>query len=122
MPYRIRFGKQTKTKSKYKNKTQNYNGVKYDSIKEAQYAEELDWLIKSGEIKSWDRQVKIDLRVNGIHIANYFCDFRVINKFGGVEYHEVKGMILPLWQMKWKLLEALKEEILEPGAELIVIK
>lgn len=41
---------------------------------------------------------------------------------GTIQYHEVKGVALPLWVMKWRLLNALKEELLEPDAELIVIK
>lgn len=122
MVYRINFNKQTKSKSKYNNKSKTYNGLTYDSIKEANYAEELDWLIKAGEIQSWTRQVKIDLKVNGKHICNYYCDFRVINKTGGIEYHEVKGLVLPIFQIKWSLLQAVKDEILEPGAELIIIK
>lgn len=121
MSYRVNFGNQTRTKSKYNNKTQDYNGRKYDSIKEANYAEELDWRIKAGEVKEWLPQYKIDLRVNGIHIANYFVDFKVVMSDGSIEFHEVKGLELPLWKMKWKILEAVKNEI-EPGVELVVIK
>lgn len=107
--------------NKFNAKTQNYNGFKYDSKKEAAYAMELDWRIKAGELLSYEKQYKIDLKVNGLHICNYYCDFKVINKYGGVEFHEVKGLELPLWQLKWKILQATLNEI-EPGAELIVIK
>jgi hypothetical protein len=117
--YRQNFWKENK--NKFNAKSQEYNGRRYDSKKEASYAMMLDWRIKAGEIKEWIPQYKIDLRVNGKHIANYYVDFKVINKHGGVEFHEVKGMVLPLWVLKWKLLEALIDEI-EPGAELIVIK
>lgn len=110
-----------RTKSKYHNKTKYYNGRLYDSIREANHAEEIDWRIKAGEIKEVIPQYKIDLRVNGRHITNYFVDFKVILADGSIEFHEVKGMVLPLWQMKWTLLEALIDDI-EPGAELIVIK
>lgn len=120
--YRQNFIKQTRKKKKYGNKTQNYNGRWYHSIKEARYAEELDWLKKSGDIISWEPQVKIDLRINGKHITNYYCDFRVVTKDETVQYHEVKGFETPDWRLKWAMLTALKDEILEPGAELIVIK
>lgn len=120
--YRVNFIKQTRKKNKYNAKGRNYNGRFYDSTMEAKYAEELDWLIKSGDVKEWKPQVKIDIRVNGVHITNYFCDFRVVTKDDTIQYHEVKGMVLPLWAMKWKLLQVLKDELLEPGAELIVIK
>lgn len=108
-------------KAKYNNKSTMYNGRKYDSYKEANYARDLDWRIKAGEIKEVIPQYKIDLRVNGVHIANYFVDFKVIMKDDSIQFHEVKGMVLPLWQMKWRILEATVNEI-EPGAELIVIK
>lgn len=110
-----------RTKSKYRNKTKNYNGRTYDSIREANHAEELDWRIKAGEIREVIPQYKIELKVKGRHIANYYVDFKVIMADGSIQFHEVKGMVLPLWQIKWKLTEALIDEI-EPGAELLVIK
>jgi hypothetical protein len=112
---------QYRTKSKYKNKTKQFGGRTYDSIREANHAEELEWRKKAGEIKEIIPQYKIDLRVNGVHICNYYVDFKVIMADDSVQFHEVKGMVLPLWQMKWKLTEALIDEI-EPGAELLVIK
>lgn len=116
--YQIKYAK---GKSKYGNNSQVYNGRRYDSKREATYAMDLDWRIKAGEIKEVIPQFKIDLRVNGRHITNYYVDFKVIMADGSVQFHEVKGMVLPLWQMKWTLLEALKDEI-EPGCELLVIK
>lgn len=116
--YRIKYAK---GKSKYGNNSQEYNGRRYDSKREAAYAQDLDWRMKAGEIKEVIPQYKIDLRVNGRHITNYFVDFKVIMADGSVQFHEVKGMVLPLWQLKWALLEALKDEI-EPGCELFVIK
>lgn len=110
-----------RTKGKYNNKTTVYNGRKYDSIREANHAEELDWRMKAGEIKEVIPQYRISLDVNGVHIANYYVDFKVILKDGGIEFHEVKGFATKDWQLKWKLFEALIDEI-EKGAELLVIK
>lgn len=107
--------------NKFNAKRQDYNGKWYHSKGEAAYAAELDWLQKAGEIKSWERQVKIDLKVNGIHITNYFVDFKVITKDGIVQYHEYKGVETPDFIIKWNLLHALIDEI-DPGAELILIK
>jgi len=45
-----------------------YNGKKYDSIREANHAEELDWRIKAGEIKEVITQFKISLDVKDRHI------------------------------------------------------
>jgi hypothetical protein len=110
------------TKNKYNAKSQEYNGEKYDSKGEAGYAQELDWRIKAGEIKSYERQVKIPLIVNGVLICNYYADFIVITKHDAVEIHEYKGMVLPLFQLKWKLLQALKDQLYPDGVELIMIK
>jgi len=99
--------KSYRTKSKYNNKTKQYNGRTYDSIREANHAEELDWRIKAGEIIEVIPQYKIDLRINERHIANYYIDFKVILSDGDIEYHEVKGFETEVWRLKWKMTEAL---------------
>lgn len=113
--------KQYRTKGKYNNQTQTYNGRRYDSIREANHAEELDWRIKAKEIKEVIPQYKIDLRVNGQHVTNYYVDFKVIMADGSVQFQEVKGFATDVWKLKWRLFEVLVNEI-EPGAELLVIK
>lgn len=99
----------------------DYNGMWFQSKMEANYAMQLDFRIKAGEVLSWKRQVKIDLKVNGVHICNYYIDFLVTLKDGSRQYVEVKGMEMEVWKLKWKLCMALKEEI-DPGAEWIVVK
>jgi len=79
----------------------------YHSKKEAGYARELDLLYRAGEIKDWEGQYKLPLDVNGYHICNYIVDFKVINKDGSIELHEVKGFETEIWRLKWKLTEAL---------------
>jgi hypothetical protein len=118
LPYRVL---RPNRKSKFNAKMREYNGVMYHSIREAKYAEQLDWQVKGGAIKNWERQVKLDLKVNGVLICRYVVDFKVINKMGGVELHEVKGFETADWKLKWKLLEALRDEVC-PGATLLVIK
>ena len=100
--------KQTRfDRNKYGNIRQTYNGYSYDSKLEAQYAANLDWRIKAKEVEKWERQHKISLDVNGIHIANYFIDFKVYLTDGSVEYHEVKGFESEVWRLKFKLTKAL---------------
>lgn len=93
--------------SKYHSKPAYYKDQRYDSKLEADYAQQLDWLIMAGQLKSWERQFKIEIRVNGEHICFYFIDFKVIYPDGRVEYHEVKGMATDLWRLKWRLVKAL---------------
>lgn len=110
-----------KSENKFKAKRQEYDGKWYHSKGEAGYAQELDWLKKAGEIKSWERQVKVPLKVNGVLICNYYVDFKVTTKHDTIQYHEYKGFETAEWKMKWQLFTALLNEI-DPGAELIVIK
>ena len=110
-----------RTGSKLSNKTVFYNGNKYDSVGEKDYAVLLDLRVKAGDIKSWERQVKIDLKVNGTHVTNYYIDFIITHNDGTLELVEYKGMVMPLWVCKFNLLKALMDE-LYPGAKLTVVK
>lgn len=104
-------------KNKYGAVKQTYDGYSYDSKMEANYAYQLDMRKKAGEIESWQRQHKISLDINGVHIANYFVDFVVYFKDGRKEFHEVKGVETDLWKMKWKITKALY-----PDFNLVLIK
>jgi hypothetical protein len=99
------------TYNKYKNKWTEYNGVKYQSQKEALYAQELDLLLKAKKIVSWNRQIKMPIEIDGVHICNYVCDFEVLHPDGKVEYIDVKGMRsgapYQLFKLKKKLVEAI---------------
>jgi len=98
-------------KTYFKNaKKQSYNGYIYMSKFEAGYAVELDMRLKSGDIKAWERQVKIPLVVNGFFICNYYVDFLVHHNDGNTEYVETKGYATDVWKLKWKLFEALYSE------------
>lgn len=104
-------------KNKYGAVRQTYNGFSYDSKREAQYAADLDWMKKAGEVKKWERQHKIELQVNGVHIANYYIDFKVWFSDGRIEYHEVKGAETALWIMKFRIAKAM-----HPDRKYVVIK
>jgi hypothetical protein len=112
-----------KSGNKYHAKTQVYNNVSYHSKFEAAYAEALDLRVRGKDIKSWERQVKIPLKVNGMVIANYYIDFVVTHNDGHKEWVECKGFETEVWKMKWKLLEAIFDEIREgPDDCLTVVK
>lgn len=112
---------QKRRKTKYNSKKATYGGRTYDSKKEADYAQTLDWRKKLGEIRSWTPQVPLELRVNGVKIVTYICDFRVVMPDGSVEYHETKGFATADFKIKWKLFEVLKDEI-DPGCKLVLIR
>ena len=69
------------------------------------------------QVVKWERQVKIPLKVRGVLIANWYCDFLVYFKDGRKEYHEVKGRETDVYKMKEKLFRALY-----PKEVLLVVK
>ncbi len=89
-----------------------YNGVKYDSIAEAHFAQQLDIHKAAGEIVAIERQVVRPLVVNCVAVTKMKIDFRITHKGGQQEYVEVKGAELPEWKLKVKLLRALDPGIL----------
>ncbi len=107
--------------NKYKAQKQTFDGRSYHSKMEADFAANLEWKKKIGEIKEIIPQYKLDIRVNGKHITNYFIDFKVIYSDDSVELIEVKGFATDVWKLKWSLTEALLDEI-EPGAKLVLVK
>ena len=109
--------------NKYHSKTTQVDGITYHSKLEAAYAQELTLRQRAKDIKSWERQVKLDLKVNGQHITNYYIDFIVHHNDGSREFVEVKGFEQEVWKMKWKILEATFEDFKEhPDDRLTVIK
>jgi len=96
------------SRNKYGAIKQTYKGFHYDSKREATKAWELDMLINAGEIKSWERQKKVELfGENGSHICDYKVDFLVYHNDGLMEFIEIKAPITATaaWRLKWKLLE-----------------
>jgi len=103
--------------NKYHNTITEYRGRKYHSIKEMEYAVNLDWKLKAGDIIEWEPQVKLPLIVNGVKICTYIIDFRVVDKNGKETYTEIKGAETELWKIKYKLAK-----VLYPELDFLVVK
>jgi len=88
---------------KYNATRTEYNGVKYDSKREAEYACTLDMLKQAGEVVQWLRQIPFYLP-GGVR---YVCDFEVFWANGTVEFIDVKGMETATFKQKKKQVEAL---------------
>lgn len=88
-------------KNKYGNIRTMYNGVLYDSKREAKHAADIDLWIRSGEAKSVVRQVGFHLPGN----AKHYVDFMVIMQDNTVKFIESKGKDLPMGKMKRKQTE-----------------
>ena len=91
--------------NKYGAKKASYKGIIYHSKKEAGKAEELDLLKQAGEIRDFERQVKIELFGQRIKICNYYVDFKIFHNDGTIEYLEIKGFETPEWRLKWLLMD-----------------
>lgn len=112
-----------RTFNKYSAKSFVYNNIRYHSKFEAGFAADLDLRVKAKDIKSWERQVKLDLRVNGQHITNYYIDFIITHNDGSREFVETKGYPTPEWALKWRILEATFEDFKEtPDDRMTVVK
>lgn len=94
-------------KSKYGNTKVEVDNIKFDSRKEANYYGKLKILQKAGEVTSFELQPKYDLIINGVKCGFYKADFRVTWKSGDVRIVDVKGLKLPIYNLKKKLVEAL---------------
>lgn len=108
-------------KNKYNARRTEYEGVMYDSRKEAFYAAKLDLRINAGEVESWERQYPIELESNGEKVGTYYIDFKVVLADGSIEYHEVKGKETSLWRLKWKMAKAYMDKN-EPDSKLVLVK
>lgn len=91
-------------------KTTVFQGHKYDSLAEADYAAgNLERRLLAGDIAWWKPHPVIRIVLNGVHIVDYKLDFEVGLKDERRELVEVKGnpARTPLWRLKWKLLNAM---------------
>lgn len=95
--------------SKYHNKPCEINGEKFDSRREARRYGELQWLLKAGQIKDLERQVKFELipRQDGERVCSYVADFTYYEKNGDNWVYIVedcKGAKTDVYKIKRKLM------------------
>jgi len=101
--------------NKYRNIKTTYNGVLYDSKKEADYAKQLDLRVKGKDIKYWvgdKKTLRFQIIVNGRKICTYTPDFEITHNNGLVEYIDVKGVRTTVFNLKFKLIQALYPELI----------
>ena len=102
--------KKTK-RSREGNVPTEYNGIMYQSQKEANRAKHWDWMLQLGQIKYWKRQVPLKIEIGGIHITTYLCDFVAEYNNGKIRYEDCKGRKsggpYQMFQIKKRLVKAL---------------
>lgn len=96
--------------TKYHNRKTEYQGILFDSQKEATRYQELQWMQRAGIIHCIEIQPRYDLVVNGYKIGFYKADFRYFEKATGeavVEDVKSEATRTPVYRLKKKLMEAL---------------
>ncbi len=90
------------------------HGIKFDSKKEYKRYNELNLLVKAGEIQSFVHQVPFIYTHEGVKMFKYIADYVIINLDGSRRVEDVKGFdkktkkfrTTPLFNLKKKLIEA----------------
>lgn len=96
---------------KFHAKKTEYNGVTYDSKKEAKRAEELDLLVETHEITNLQRQVPFELQPafknnenKAVRAITYIADF-VYQQNGKTIVEDVKGVKTKEYMLKKKMFQ-----------------
>lgn len=93
---------------KYHNRKTTYNGIQFDSQKEATRYQELRLLERAGHIRKLELQPRYDLIVNGHKIGFYRGDFRYeMVETGESVLEDCKGFRTQVYMLKKKLVKAL---------------
>lgn len=87
----------------FKAKPATYNGLRYSTKTEADFAVYLDLLIRCGSVKWWIRQPRFHL---GVPENVYVADFLVVPTAGDVYVVDVKGFQTPKFKRDVKLWHA----------------
>lgn len=123
MAYYNSYAKQVSLKGKTKNKYGACKMAGFDSKGEYQRSLELDILEKAGLVKDIKRQVKFDLYgKNGTKVCFYKADFVYYDVEKQIKVIEdFKGLVMPLFRLKWKLLEDNYKEEIRKGELMLLI-
>jgi hypothetical protein len=93
--------------NKYHAKPVEFDGIRFDSGREAKRYAELSLLQKAGEIECLLIHSKWPLHFNDILIGTYESDFDYFcNKTGSLIAEDVKGFATDLFKWKWKHVKA----------------
>jgi len=91
---------------KYRNEIVEIDGIKFRSRKEAKYYGKLKMLKGKGDLVDFKMQVKYVFELNGVEIGSYVADFVEEWAKSGTKVVDVKGMRLPIYLLKKKMMLA----------------
>lgn len=91
---------------KFGNKKTLYDGIMFDSKKEAARYAELKLLERAEQIHSLELQTKFPIEIKGKKCFTYKTDFTYITVKGDFVIEDVKGFLTPMYKLKKKCVEA----------------
>lgn len=97
--------KSNSSKSKYKNKLTEVDGIKFDSIKEAKRYVDLKKLLKAGQIAFLKLQVEYELNPGGTYSYKYVADFTYTEADGRQIVEDAKGYVTKEFARKKRLMK-----------------
>lgn len=84
------------------------DGVRFHSRREAARYGELKLLQRAGQIRDLELQPAFPLIVNGVKVGRWIGDFRYVDcRNGEVVVEDVKGMRVPMYRLKKRIVEAI---------------
>lgn len=96
--------------SKYGNIPQRVDGIFFHSKKEARHYKVLKAMQQAGIIRDLETQPKFKLDINGVHICNYFADFRYFDlELDREVIVDVKGVKTQVYKLKKRLMLAIHD-------------
>ena len=96
-----------KKPSKYRNEKTVYDGITFDSKKEAARYADLRLLEKAGDITFLHLQEKFPVIIGRDKICDYIADFYYMESGGRYVIEDCKGMRTPVYKLKKRLVEAI---------------
>lgn len=93
-------------RSKFGNKKTLYDGIIFDSKKEAGRYAELKLLERAGQIHSLKLQTKFNIEIKGIKCFFYKADFTYFTDKSDYIIEDAKGFRTPMYNLKKRCVEA----------------
>jgi hypothetical protein len=93
-------------RSKYNAIRTEIDGIKFASKKEAKVYGLLKILKAGGSVRDFRCQPRFALHSNGVKVCSYVADFEVLFPCGKIEIWDAKGMKLPIYNLKKKMMKA----------------
>ena len=98
---------------KYRNTPTEYEGIKFDSIRECSRYKVLKFLLKRGEIAYLRLQVPYDLNEGGTHSFKYYADFVYTTKEGVEIVEDAKGFKTDVYKKKKRMMKKIYNIIIK---------